>query len=246
MAKKLKDYYDFNYIDELSQELAEVDSKFDTLLFHKQIPNNYSEMTFLKRQDTIANAIKEGLKGKYVENLNVFRLMWGEELKKETGMFKEGWWLWPLGRYVEKHALEDINATLSFAREFTKRHTSEFIVRPILINQTKDMMKRLLEWSQDENVHVRRLASEGMRISLPWAVKTTVALNEPILYEQILTNLKDDNSRFVQKSVGNNINDLYKVDSKFADKIIENWEKETLSKNTMWIINHGRRNQKNS
>jgi len=243
MAKKLKDYYDFKYIDKLSKQLAEVGSTFDTLLFHRQIPKNYSELTFLKRQDTIANAIEAGLKGTYVENLDVFRLMWGEELKEETGMFKEGWWLWPLGRYVEKHALEDIQETISFARDFTKRHTGEYIVRPILINHTRHLMEAFLEWSQDENVHVRRLSSEGIRISLPWAVKTTAAINEPILYEQILSNLKDDNSRFVQKSVGNNINDLYKIDSQFADNIIENWKKSTSSKNTMWIIKHGRRNQ---
>ena len=243
LAKKLKDYYDFNYIKDISDKFSQVAPNFDPESYNKEIPEEYNELTFLKRQDAIANAIEAGLKGRYTDNLNVFKLIWGEELKQETGMFKEGWWLWPLGRYVEKHALEDIDATLLFVRDFTKRHTGEYIVRPILINHTKYIMETFLEWSKDENVHIRRLSSEGMRISLPWAVKTISVLNEKILYEQILTNLIDDRSRFVQKSVGNNINDLYKIDPEFADKIIEKWEK-TSSKNTLWIINHARRNQK--
>ena len=243
MAKKLKDYYDLNYIKKLSDKFVEVAPNFDTELYHNEIPDDYNELTFLKRQDIIANAIDIGLRGIYVDNLEVFKLLWGEELKQETGMFTEGWWLWPLGRYVEKHALEDIDATLSFVRDFTKRHTGEYIVRPILINHTRYIMEIFLEWSHDENVHIRRLSSEGMRISLPWAIKTTSVLNEQLLYEQILTNLIDDNSKFVQKSVGNNINDLYKVDPKLADKIICNWEKLASSANTVWIIKHARRNQ---
>lgn len=243
MAKKLKDYYDFNYIDDLAKRFSKVDLNFDEKLYKKEIPDNYDELTFLKRQDVIANAIQAGLSGKYTENLDTFRLMWGEELKKDTGMFTEGWWLWPIGRYIEHNALKDIDATLSFAYDFTKRHTSEFIVRPILINNTSLAMKTFLKWSQDENVHVRRLATEGMRIALPWSVKTKVALNEPLLYEQILDNLKEDSSKFVQKSVGNNLNDLYKIDPEFANTIINKWMKTNPSEETLWIIKHGKRSQ---
>ena len=38
-------------------------------------------------------------------------------------------------------------------------------------------MALLLEWSRDENLRVRRLASECMRIRLPWAKKQTVVLD---------------------------------------------------------------------
>ena len=68
----------------------------------------------------------------------------------------------------------------------------------------------MVKWSKDKNVHVRRLASEGVRISLPWSKKLYVVLSEFEDYKIILTNLKNDKSKFVQKSVGNNLNDLYK------------------------------------
>ena len=60
----------------------------------------------------------------------------------------------------------------------------------------------------------------------------------------ILTNLKDDPEKFVQKSVGNNLNDLYKEAPEKADFIIAQWEKTGQSKAQDWIIKHGRRNQK--
>ena len=41
------------------------------------------------------------------------------KLYGETGMFTEGWWLWPIGRYVERHALEKPAETLSFLHAFT-------------------------------------------------------------------------------------------------------------------------------
>ncbi|MDE6892744.1 MAG: DNA alkylation repair protein, partial [Lachnospiraceae bacterium] len=74
--------------------------------------------------------------------------------------------------------------------------------------------------------------------------KLFTALDEFDRYTVILTNLKDDPERFVQKSVGNNLNDLYKEDPQKADYIISKWEKSGHSKAQDWIIKHGRRNQK--
>ena len=102
----------------------------------------------------------------------------------------------------------------------------------------------MLRWSQDDSVHVRRLASEGLRPKLPWAKKLLVALHYPELYQNILSNLRHDEDRFVQKSVGNNLNDLMKEDPSFARAIIAAWKKEGLSPATKWIIRHGLRNQK--
>ena len=41
-------------------------------------------------------------------------------------------------------------------------------MRPLLARYPKATMALLLEWSRDENLRVRRLASECMRIRLPW------------------------------------------------------------------------------
>jgi 3-methyladenine DNA glycosylase AlkC len=71
-----------------------------------------------------------------------------------------------------------------------------------------------------------------------------VALEEFERYTILLTNLKDDPQKFVQKSVGNNLNDLYKDAPEKADFIIAQWESMGRSRAQDWIIKHGRRNQK--
>jgi 3-methyladenine DNA glycosylase AlkC len=65
-------------------------------------------------------------------------------------------------------------------------------------------------------------------------------------FKTILGNLKDDPSRFVQKSVGNNINDLYKEAPEKAEEIIRQWERNengALSAPARWVVKHGRRNR---
>ena len=91
---------------------------------------------------------------------------------------------------------------------------------------------------------MRRLASEGVRIRLPWGIKLHAALDEFERYTEILTNLKDDPEKFVQKSVGNNLNDLYREAPQKAEHIIAQWRKTPSGKAQEWIIKHGMRNQK--
>ena len=129
-------------------------------------------------------------------------------------------------------------------KELTKRFTGEYAIRPLLLEHPKEVMDELIAWTMDENVHVRRLASEGVRIRLPWSKKLLVALDEFERYTMILTSLKDDPEKFVQKSVGNNLNDLYKEAPQKADFIIAQWEASGQSKAQDWIIRHGKRNQK--
>jgi 3-methyladenine DNA glycosylase AlkC len=186
------------------------------------------------------------MKEDFVQNLEIFEKILGEELQESKGMFTEGWWLWPVGRYVERNGLKDFEASVEFIYELTKRFTGEFAIRPLLMEFPEKTLEVLLEWSKDENVHVRRLASEGMRIKLPWASKQEVVLeNENFsMFVEVLTNLKDDQDKFVMKSVGNNLNDLYKVDRKKAEEILRDWEAGEVSKSCEWVMKHGRRSLK--
>ena len=76
---------------------------------------------------------------------------------------------------------------------------------------------------------------------MPWAKKLTIALDEFESFKKILTNLKNDKEKFVQKSVGNNLNDLMKEAPQLANQIIDEWNTDNPSKETLWIIKHGKR-----
>ena len=90
---------------------------------------------------------------------------------------------------MERHGNEDWRLSLSFLKELTKRFTGEYAIRPLLKEHPGEVMDELIQWTKKENVHVRRLASEGIRIRLPWSPRLTVALDEFERYTAILTNL---------------------------------------------------------
>ena len=60
----------------------------------------------------------------------------------------------------------------------------------------------------------------------------------------MLSNLKSDPEKFVQKSVGNNLNDLVKECPDKAKEIIAEWQKDNPARETLWIIKHGLRSGK--
>ena len=244
MAKKLKDYYDMEFARDIAGKLHSVYPSFKKQAFIKHYENNFTDKEFLQRQDVVVDALDKSLPGDYAENIYIFHQILGEELTKTEGMFTEGWWLWPIGRYVEKYGTKDLRVSLDFIKELTKRHTGEFAIRPLLAKYPKETVSEMLAWSTDESVHVRRLAGEGMRIRLPWAKKIYVCIDEFDTYKQILTNLKNDSSKFVQKSVGNNLNDLMKERPEKAQEIIAEWQENNPSKETLWIIRHGLRSER--
>lgn len=244
MAKKLKDYYGTSCARLIVEKIKGVRPDFDEAGFVRYIQKGTVGREFLARQDVYVEAFEQWLGANYRANLRLFTRILGPKLETETGMFREGWWLWPIGRYVERHGVEDWGHSIDFIYELTQRFTGEFAIRPLLEAKPEATMQILLQWSGDKSVHVRRLASEGLRPHLPWAKKTLVALDHPKLYHAILSELRHDPSRFVQKSVGNNLNDLMKCAPELARRIIHAWQRSSPTPATEWIIHHGLRSER--
>ena len=241
---KVKDYYNSNCARLLAEKIKTVFPEFQEKPFVSYIDKNIPGKEFFERMDVFVNGFDQYLPNTYKQNIAIFEKILGEELEQETGMFSEGWWLWPVGRYVEKHGTENPKVSLGFIKELTKRFTGEYAIRPLLANKPKETIREIIKWSKDKNVHVRRLASEGVRIALPWSKKLYAAIDEFDNYKIILGNLKNDTSKFVQKSVGNNLNDLYKEFPEKANEIIKEWSMDNPTKETQWIIKHGLRSTK--
>ena len=241
MAKKLKDYYDIKYLESFSKKIYDVTDAFDRKKFLELTKSSINDLTFKDRQVLIAKALRETIDLDYDQTISIFTKILGPELKGNSGAFSEGWWLWPVGTYVELYGGESFDSTVAFSKEFTKRFTSEYCMRPIIKNYPEKAVEVLKTWSKDDNERVRRLSSECIRIRLPWAKKLYTALEYFDDYYIILTNLKDDEDKYIQKSVANNLNDLYKEDPEKFNYIIDSWTKEPMTKATERIIKHGSR-----
>ncbi|MDO4720993.1 MAG: DNA alkylation repair protein [Peptostreptococcaceae bacterium] len=125
--------------------------------------------------------------------------------------------------------------------ELTKRFTSEYCMRPLIRKYPEESLKILLDWSRDDNERVRRLSGECLRIRLPWAKKLYTALEYFEQYVKILTHLKDDTDKYIQKTAANNLNDLYKEAPEKFYEIIDTWKKGEIGKECEWVIKHGSR-----
>ncbi|MCL2718883.1 MAG: DNA alkylation repair protein [Lachnospiraceae bacterium] len=141
--------------------------------------------------------------------------------------------------FVEVYGQDEENWDLSInaLENYTKYGSSEFAVRPFIINHEERMMAQMFEWSKNENEDVRRLSSEGCRPVLPWGQALPSLKADPAPILPILTQLKTDSSPYVRKSVANNLNDISKTNPDFVVKLAKQWYGE--SDLTNWIIKHG-------
>jgi len=241
MAKKLKEYYDHEYLKFLSNLIIRQYDKFDKKTFF-ELTTSIEELEFNQRQDLIATALYKSFDLDYEDTVAIFYKILGEELKGNSGAFSEGWWLWPIGKFVEMYGEEYFQISIDFSKELTKRFTSEYCMRPLIKKYPEASLKILYDWSKDDNERVRRLSSECLRIRLPWAKKLYTALEYFDAYVEILTNLKDDKDKYIQKSVANNLNDLYKENPEKFHEIVNKWQEGQISKECEWVIKHGSRN----
>ena len=131
----------------------------------------------------------------------------------------------------------DWNISINALEKFTILWSSEMAVRTFIIKHEECMMQQMLIWSKHENEHVRRLASEGCRPALPWAIALPKFKKDPAAILPILTELKADSSAYVRKSVANNLNDISKTRPDIVIKLATEWYGE--NNDTNWIIKHG-------
>ncbi|MCL2606194.1 MAG: hypothetical protein FWD93_02825, partial [Coriobacteriia bacterium] len=109
--------------------------------------------------------------------------------------------------FVEAYGQDKANWDLSMAamENYTQYASAEFAVRPFIIADEDRMMAQMHTWTQHENEHVRRLASEGCRPALPWGQALKSFKTDPAPVLPILEALKADPSAYVRKSVANNL-----------------------------------------
>ncbi|MGB0878994.1 MAG: DNA alkylation repair protein [Polaribacter sp.] len=239
--KKLKYWFDVELAKLLSDKILAVYPTFKATDFCKKIAQQVDELELKDRVEVFADAFHHFLEEEYTANISILMTILGPENEKETGMFKEFYWVMPIAKYVEKYGLDNFTISIKAIEEITKRNTGEYTIRPFLEKFPNKTIQQMLVWSKDKNKHVRRLASEGVRPRLPWAKKLQSFIENPKSIIPILENLKDDDSNYVQKSVANCLNDILKDNEDFGKKRIEKWI-ENPTKQRKWIVMHAIRN----
>jgi 3-methyladenine DNA glycosylase AlkC len=151
-----------------------------------------------------------------------------------------GWMLLPINQFIAARGIRDFDIGLDLLKALTPHFTAEFGIRQFIHQDQARALATITRWVDDANHHVRRLASEGTRPRLPWAMRLPQLIKDPSPILPILTALMDDPEDYVRRSVANSLNDIAKdhpdlVASFIAEHI------EGASAERRWLLKHASR-----
>ncbi len=175
----------------------------------------------------IAEMLHRSLTDNYKEAIGILKLI-SPRFNGFEYMFFPG--------YVELYGLNEYKESVAALEHFTENSSSELAVRPFIKKYKGEMMAQMEEWAESKNYHIRRLASEGCRPRLPWAMALPDFKKDPRPVLKVLEKLKDDESEFVRRSVANNLNDISKDNPHILIGIANRWLGR--STNTDRLIKH--------
>ena len=224
----LKNHYNYEYVSRLGRVLAESQAPFSIEDFVAGVMGtDWEDLELKQRMRRITTTMRDVLPQDYKSAIAI--------LNKAAASF-EGFLAMFFPEYIELYGLDDWETSLPALGWMTRFSSSEFAVRPFIKKDSERMMAQMMAWAEDENYHVRRLASEGCRPRLPWAMALPHFKRDPAPILPILEKLKADPEEYVRRSVANNLNDISKDHPDLALEISKRWLGH--SSETDWIVKH--------
>ena len=235
MAEQLKNLYNENFIEKLSGYINDFYPEFQSENFNDAIfDETWNDLELKQRMRHISTTMNVYLPEDYVLTIDILKQTYQQMdsfgFRLENIVFQD---------FVELYGLEHWDVSMGALECFTINCSSEFAIRQFILKDEDRAMKQMLLWAVSDNHELRRLASEGCRSRLPWAIALPSFKKDPTKVLEVLELLKDDESKYVQKSVANNINDISKDNVDTVINIVKNWQ--GYSENRDWILKHGSR-----
>lgn len=231
MAEQLKNLYTKAYIQNLANIIKQNYKSFDEQAFINAIfDSTWQTLELKQRMRHIALQLHAFIPLSYKKQLEILKTTSQDFTGLEAMIFQD---------FVEVFGLDEVEESLNALEVFTIDSSSEFAIRAFILKYETQTMKQMKLWTQSSNEHLRRLACEGCRPRLPWAVALPRFKQDPTMVLEIIELLKNDKSKYVQKSVANNLNDISKDNPHFVIEFVKN--NLGVSKELDWICKHGAR-----
>jgi 3-methyladenine DNA glycosylase AlkC len=208
-----------------SARIASVCPGFRRARFEKETLQRFGELELKERVNWMVEKLATHLPDEFSKALAILERALPEPLDPDKTDDDFGTFIWIVpGEYVARFGCSEqhLEASLSFLREATKRCSSESAIRPFLNAFPQQTLDFVCTCARDEQYHVRRLASEGIRPLLPWAQRVTLPFAQIV---EVLDQLHGDRTRYVTRSVANALNDISKTDADLVMRTLKRWRK---------------------
>ncbi|TGV04072.1 DNA alkylation repair protein [Flavivirga rizhaonensis] len=238
MAELFKNIYNTKFFDRFIASVREVVPAFNKASFLNAIYDTEWEKRELKqRMRHITLAFKDHLSDDFDKNVEIILKL--IPVFEKNGFKPDNLEFIFFPDFIEIYGLEHYEASINAFEEITQFVSCEFAVRPFIIKYQDQMIQQMVLWSNHKHSSVRRLATEGCRPRLPWAMAIPSLKNNPAPIIPILKRLKNDPSEYVRRSVANNLNDISKDNPEIVICLVKKWQGKT--KETDWLIKHASR-----
>ncbi len=226
-------------VGEIADWLEAARPGWDGSGFRTAASRGLEELELKDRVRHIAGALREHLSADYPSALAHIVDALPPPLGSDDSLVDE-FHLWPLCTFVELYGVPHFDVSVPAMRELTRRFSAEFAVRPYIRAYPQAMFDVLARWALDDDVHVRRLASEGSRPRLPWGGQLRALIADPSPMLPILESLRDDPSEYVRRSVANHLNDIAKDHPDVVIDVARRWW-DDRSKTRQKLVKHALR-----
>ena len=215
---------------------------FDDAAFQRDILGELENLELKARVQLIADTLHAVLPGDPGERSAVLMAMLhpdemseGDAQSNDDGIC--GWGIQPLTELAGQYGQGDFEGSLELLREMTRRFTSEFGIRHLIIADQERALEIISGWIDDPSKHVRRLVSEGTRPRLPWGLQLKQLVADPMPTMPMLLALRDDPEEYVRRSVANHLNDIAKDHPNLVATRATEWMKNA-DKNREKLVRH--------
>ena len=216
MAEPFKNFFNATMIGQIGDHLARVDPGFDNTAFSAIACAGLEPLELKARSNHIRQALEKTLPDNFRESCELIIAALhpvddspiGDMAMDDQGI--RGWPIMPIADYVAENGMQEFDYSLDVLGHLTRRFSAEFAIRHFFLKDWQRTLDKAFAWSKHDNVHLRRLASEGSRPLLPWGLKLTGFVDDPSPLLPLLEGLKNDPDEYVRRSVANNLNDIAK------------------------------------
>lgn len=229
MAELLKNMINGKVIKTVAHHFKKNWPPFNDGAFINEATRNVTSLELKERTEHITTCMIRFFPSDFKQSGKILRASLGAPLddgfsgksRDDSGI--TGWAIMSLVHYVALQGQDHFELAMELLKEMTKRASSEFGIRYFLLQSPEKTLAVLQSWTKDNNHHVRRLASEGCRPRLPWAMTLPAFIEDPAPVLALLEELKDDKEEYVRRSVANNLNDIAKDHPELVFAVVSKW-----------------------